>query len=173
MALKKTVKKRRRAKRKVISMETITEALQAENELSSSNKRALTKLASAEKDVARQDKLVESNSDKVAKVRASVANAKTPASKEKAKERLAAAQAKLKEVKAARAAAIAEQRKAERLAKGLYMAMQKARVKMVKEYEKAAKSLEKAAGKTRRRRRSKKKAVAPAATATAVAVAVE
>lgn len=162
MALKKTVKKRRRAKRKVISMETITEALQAETALSSSNNRALTKLASAEKAVARQDKLVESNSEKVTKARAAVANAKTPASKEKAKERLAAAQAKLKEVKAARTAAMAEQRKAERLAKGLYAAMQKARTKMVKEYEKAAKSLEKAAGKTRRRRRSKKKAAVSA-----------
>jgi hypothetical protein len=163
MALKKTVKKRRRAKRKVVSMETITEALLAETTLSSSNKRALSKLDAAEKAVARQDQLVESNSEKVAKARAAVASAKTPASKEKAKERLAAAQTKLKEIKAARTAAVAEQRKAERLAKGLYMAMQKARVKMVKEYEKAAKVLEKAAGKTRRRRRSKKKAVAPAA----------
>jgi hypothetical protein len=162
MTLKKTVKKRRRAKRQVISIETITEALQAENELSASNKRALNKLALAEKAVAGQDKLVESSNQKVVKARTAAANAKTPASKEKAKERLAAAQAKLKEVKAARAAAIADQRKAERLAKGLYMAMQKTRVKMVKEYEKAAKSLEKAAEKTRRRRRSKKKAVAPA-----------
>ena len=58
-------------------------------------------------------------------------------------------------------AAVADQRKAERLAKGLYMAMQKARAKMVKEYEKLATSLENAVDKkSRRRRRSKKKAVA-------------
>jgi hypothetical protein len=162
MALKKTVKKRRRAKRKVLSIDTITEALQAEIALSSSNKRALTKLATAENAVDRQEKLVESNGEKVIKARAAVANAKTPASKEKAKERLADAQAKLKEIKAARTAAMAEKRKAERLAKGLYMAMQKSRAKMVKEYEKTAKSLEKAAEKTRRRRRSRKKAAVSA-----------
>ncbi|MES9975869.1 MAG: hypothetical protein ABW094_16550, partial [Candidatus Thiodiazotropha sp.] len=70
---------------------------------------------------------------------------------------------KLREVKAARTAAAAEQRKAERLAKGLYTAMQKARGKMVKEFEKAAKSLEKSVDKrARRRRRSKKKAASSA-----------
>ncbi len=163
MALKKTVKKRRRAKRKVVSMETIVEALQAEITLSSSNKRALSRLNSAGKAVERQDKLVESTGERVTKARAAVAKAKTPVSKEKAKERLAAAQAKLKEVKAARTAAAAEQRKAERLAKGLYTAMQKARGKMVKEFEKAAKSLEKSVDeRTRRRRRSKKKATSSA-----------
>jgi E3 ubiquitin-protein ligase DOA10 len=163
MALKKTVKKRRRAKRTVVSIETITEALQAEIALSPSIKRALSRLSSAEKAVERQDKLVESASEKVAKARTAVANAKTPASKEKAKERLAAVQTKLREVKADRTAATTEQRKAERLAKGLYSAMQKSRTKMVKEYEKVAKSLEKAADKkTRRRRRSKKKAAEPA-----------
>jgi ribosomal protein S12 methylthiotransferase accessory factor YcaO len=163
MALKKTVKKRRRAKRKVISMETITEALQAEISLSSFNQRALARLSSAVKAVERQDSSVETSSERVTKARAAVANAKTPASKEKAKERLAVAQSKLKEVKAARASAVSEQRKAERLAKGLYTAMQKSQAKMVKEFEKSAKSLEKAANKTtRRRRRSKKKAVATA-----------
>jgi len=157
MALKKIVKKRRRAKRKVISMETVVEALQAEIALSAYNKRALSRLDAAGKAVARQDKLVESGNDKVSTARAAVANAKTPASKEKAKERLAAAQTKLKEVKAAQTIAVGEQRKAERLAKGLYTAMLGAHSKMVKEYEKAAKSLEKSADKRTRRRRSKKK----------------
>jgi hypothetical protein len=159
MALKKTVKKRRRAKRKVVSMETIAEALQAEITLSTSNKRALGRLNAANKAVERQDKLVETNSDRVSKARGAVAGAKTAASKEKAKERLATAQTKLKEVRAARTIAVGEQRKAERLAKGLYTAMQGARAKMVKEFEKAAKSIEKSVDKTRRRRRSKKKAV--------------
>ncbi|MES9945947.1 MAG: hypothetical protein ABW080_13395 [Candidatus Thiodiazotropha sp.] len=161
MALKKTVKKRRRAKRKVISMETIAEALQAEVSLSPSNKRALSRLNAADKAVARQEKLMDSSGERVTKARAAVAKARTPASKEKAKQRLSAAQAKVKEVKAARTAAMADQRKAQRLAKGLYMAMQRSRAKMVKEYEKVAASLEKAVDKkTRRRRRSKKKAVA-------------
>lgn len=161
MALKKTVKKRRRAKRKVISMETIAEALQAEISLSPSNKRALSRLNAADKAVARQDKLMDSSGERVTKARAAVTKARTPASKDKAKQRLSAAQAKVKEVKAARTAAIADQRKAQRLAKGLYMAMQRSRAKMVKEYEKVAASLEKAVDKkTRRRRRSKKKAVA-------------
>jgi ribosomal protein S12 methylthiotransferase accessory factor YcaO len=162
MALKKTVKKRRRAKRKVVSIETITEALQAEISLSSYNKRALSRLSTAEKAVERLDKKVEIASEKVTKARATVANAKTPASTEKAKDRLAGFQASLKEAKAERAAAITEQRKSLRLAKGLYTAMKKSQTKMVKEYEKAAKILEKTSNKTtRRRRRSKKKAVAP------------
>jgi phage-related protein len=161
MALKKTVKKRRRAKRKVISMETIAEALQAEISLSPANKRALSRLNAATKAVARQDKLMDSTGERVTKARAAVAKAKTPASKDKAKQRVTAAQTKLNEVKAARTAAIADQRKAERLAKGLYMAMQRARAKMTKEYQKVAASLETAVDKkTRRRRRSKKKAVA-------------
>jgi hypothetical protein len=144
-------------------METITEALQAASDLSPFNKSALTRLSAAEKTIDRHEKLVESASEKVAKARAAVANAKTPATKVKAKERLAATQANLKEVKADRASAMTEQRKAQRLAKGLYTAIEKSRVKMVKEFEKTAKALEKASNKTtRRRRRTRKKAVEPA-----------
>lgn len=164
MALKKTVKKRRRAKRKVVSMETIVEALQAEITLSTSIKSALSRLNAADKAVARQDKIVDTNSERVNKARSAVANAKTAASKEKAKARLTDAQAKLKEVKAARTAVVTEQRKAARLAKGLHKAMQGARARMVKDFDKAAKSLEKAVDKrTRRRRRTTKKKAAPAA----------
>jgi hypothetical protein len=163
MALKKTVKKRRRAKRKVVSIETIVEALQADITLSSSIKGSLSRLAAADKAVARQDKTVETNSERVNKARTAVASAKTAASKEKAKARLADAQAKLKEVKAARSVAVTEQRKAARLAKGLHNALQGARAKMVKDFEKAAKSLEKSVDKkTRRRRRTTKKKAAPA-----------
>jgi hypothetical protein len=162
MALKKTVKKRRRAKRKVVSLETITEALQEDINLSAANKRALDRLAKAETALERQEKLVETNSDRVAKARAGVSSAKTPAATEKAKDRLSAAQDKLKQVKADRAEMVSEQRKAMRLAKGLYKAMQAARTKMVKDFDKSAKALEKAVDTKRRRRRrtSKKKAVA-------------
>ncbi|MES9941498.1 MAG: hypothetical protein ABW104_20370 [Candidatus Thiodiazotropha sp. 6PLUC2] len=163
MALKKTVKKRRRAKRKVVSMETITAALQADINLSAANKRALARLTKADKALERQDKLVETNNDRVEKARAAAGTAKTAASKAKAKERLSAAQDKLKQVKADRTALVSEQRKAARLAKGLYTAMQSARAKMVKDFEKSAKALEKAVDtKKRRRRRTSKKKVAAA-----------
>jgi hypothetical protein len=163
MALKKTVKKRRRAKRKVVSLDTITEALQAEISLSAANKNALSRLEKAEKALARQDKLVDTNIGRVEKARASLAGAKTPASKEKAKLRLADAQAQLKQVKAERTQLASEQSKAVRLAKGLYKAMQAAKAKMVKDFEKSAKALEKAVDtKKRRRRRTTKKKVAEA-----------
>ncbi|MBV2120796.1 MAG: hypothetical protein N0E59_13275 [Candidatus Thiodiazotropha taylori] len=163
MALKKTVKKRRRAKRKVVSMEAITEALQADINLSAANKRALSRLSKAEKALERQDKMLATNSERVAKARAAVSSAKTPASKAKAKERLSAAQDKLKQVKADRTALASEQGKAVRLAKGLYKAMQSARAKMMKDFEKSAKALEKAVDSPRRRRRRAKKKVAAAA----------
>jgi hypothetical protein len=164
MALKKTVKKRRRAKRKVVSMETIVEALQANITLSPSITRSLNRLTAADKAVARQDKTVEINSGRVDKARLAVGNAKTVASKEKAKVRLVDAQAKLKEAKAERSAAVAEQRKAARLAKDLDKAIKGSQARMVKEFEKAAKSLEKAIDKrTRRRRRTTKKKATPAA----------
>ncbi|MEJ2609904.1 MAG: hypothetical protein P8179_07355 [Candidatus Thiodiazotropha sp.] len=145
-------------------MEMITEALQADIDVSASNKRALTRVVTAEKEIARLDKLIASNSERVNKARQAFSNAKTPASKEKAKTRLSEAQAKLKEIKAERTAAATEQRKAGRLAKGLYKALQTARAKMIKDFEKTAKALEKAADtKTRRRRRSSKKKAAQAA----------
>jgi hypothetical protein len=161
MALKKTVKKRRRAKRKVVSMEAITETLMEGKNISDANKRALDRLNAAEKALARHDKQVESNSAKVEKARTAFSNAKTPAAKEKAKARLTDAQTILKEVKAERTAAMGEVRKATRLAKGLYKALQAAQTKMVKDFEKTAKILEKAVDKrTRRRRRTSKKRVA-------------
>jgi hypothetical protein len=160
MALKKTVKKRRRAKRKVVSMETITEALQADINLSAANKRALSRLSKAEIALERQDKVVATNSDRVEKARSAVSSAKTAASKAKAKERLNAAQDKLKQVKADRSVLVSEQSKAIRLAKGLYKAMQSAQAKMIKDFEKSAKSLEKAVDTQRRRRRRTKKKVA-------------
>ncbi|MET0065597.1 MAG: hypothetical protein ABW076_04555 [Candidatus Thiodiazotropha sp.] len=161
MALKKTVKKRRRAKRTVISMETITEALIAGKTLSAANKRALDRLNAAEKALARQDKQVDMASARVEKARQAVANAKTAATKEKAKARQSDLQLKLKELRAQRMTVVSEQRKAVRLAKGLYKAMQAAQAKMVKDFEKQAKVLEKAADrKIRRRRRTSKKKVA-------------
>ncbi|MCU7905860.1 MAG: hypothetical protein KZQ76_08370 [Candidatus Thiodiazotropha sp. (ex Epidulcina cf. delphinae)] len=161
MALKKTVKKRRKARRNVVSIETIVEALQAEVTLSAANKRALSRLNAADKAIARQDTTLDSAGKRVSKARQAVADAKTPASKERARARLAEVQAKLKEIKVNRATLVSERRKAERLAKGLYKAMQTARTRMLKDYEKAAKSLEKAVDKrTRRRRRTvRKKAV--------------
>lgn len=162
MALKKkTVKKSGRAKRTVVSVETITEALQADIDVSAANKRALVRLSAANKATARLDKLVDSNIARVNKARLALSNAKTPASKEKAKVRLSDAKDKLKAIKEERMAAAGEQRKALRLAKGLHKALQAARAKMIKDFNKTAKILEKAADtKTRRRRRtSKKKAV--------------
>lgn len=161
MALKKTVKKRRRAKRTVVSAETITEALRANIDVSDANKRVLDRLSAADKAIARLDKLVDSNSGRVEKARLAFSNAKRPASKEKAKARLAEAQGKLKEIEADRTATVGEQRKALGLAKGLHKALQTARTKMIKDFNKTAKVLEKASvTKTRRRRRtSKKKAV--------------
>ncbi len=162
MALKKTVKKRRRAKRTVISMETITEALLAGKSMSAANKRTLDRINAADKALARLDKLLETASARVDKARQAVSNAKTAATKEKAQARLSEMQAKLKEVKADRTAQVGEQRKAARLAKGLYKAMQTAQAKMIKDFERQAKILEKAAErkKVRRRRRSSKKQVA-------------
>ncbi len=164
MALKKTVKKRRRAKRTVISMETISEALLANKGMSAANKRAIDRLNAADKALAKQDKLVETASSQVDKARMAASNAKTAATQEKAKARVGELQAKLKDLKTERTALVSEQRKAARLAKGLYKAMQAAQAKMLKDFEKKAKILEKAADrKVRRRRRvSKKKAVADA-----------
>jgi hypothetical protein len=161
MALKKTVKKRRRAKRAVISMETITEALLAGTSMSAVNKRTLDRVAAADKALARLDKLLETASARVDKARQAVSNAKTAATKEKAQVRLSEMQAKLKEVKADRTAQVSEQRKAARLAKGLYKAMQAAQARMTKDFERQAKILEKASErKVRRRRRTSKKKVA-------------
>jgi len=166
MALKKTVKKRRRAKRTVVSVETITEALQADADVSAANKRALSRISAANKAIARLDKLVDSNSERVNKARLALSNAKTPSSKEKAKARLTEAKDKLKAIKAERTAAASELRKAIRLAKGLHKALQIARAKMIKDFNKTAKLLEKAADtKTRRRRRTSKKKAVQAGTA--------
>jgi len=166
MALKKTVKKRRRAKRAVVSVETITEALRADIDVSAANKRALDRLSAADKATTRLDKLLDTNIERVNKARLAISKAKTPASKAKAKVRLAEAQDKLKQIKAERTAAAGEQRKALRLAKGLQKALQNARTKMIKDFEKTAKALEKAAGtKVRRRRRTSKKKVVQADTA--------
>ena len=160
MAVKKTAKKRRAAKKvNVVSIENIIDALQSNAELSGVNKRTIIRLNKSEAMVARQEKSVAASLERVDKARVAIADAKTPAAKDKAKARLTLAQIKAKEIKANLSMAVAEQKKAERLARGLFKVMESARVKMMREYDKSAKAQEKAIDKPARRRRTSKKKV--------------
>jgi hypothetical protein len=161
MAVKKGVKKRRSVKKaSVESLDKIVDALNADAYLSEVNKRAITRFNRSNTAVSRQERLAAANKERIGKARDAIANAKTPGAREKAKMRLDAAQNKFREVKAELSAAISERRKAERLVKGLYKAMEKARVRMLREYDKEAKAMEKAVDKPlRRRRRTSKKKV--------------
>ncbi|MEN8179137.1 MAG: hypothetical protein ABFS39_11045 [Pseudomonadota bacterium] len=160
MAVKKTVKKRRTIKKaKLVSIESIMDALQGNAEFSAVNKRTLTRIKKSATEVARQQKLAATFAERIDKARAVITGAKTPAAKEKAKLRLDLARTKFKEVKANLSTAVTEQKKTERLARGLYKAMEAARARMIREYDKSAKLQEKAIEKPLRRRRTSKKKV--------------
>jgi hypothetical protein len=160
MAVKKTIKrtvKKRRKARKVEPIDSVIASLESNASLSAVNKRALTLLGRTDAAVARMEKQVATAAERVSKAAASAANVKTPAAKEKAKLKVADARAKLKEVKASMATAVAERKKSERLARGLHKSLVAAQAKMAKEFDKMAKATEKAMAKTTRRRRTRKK----------------
>lgn len=162
MAVKKTIKrtvKKRRKARKVEPIESVVASLENGISLSAVNKRALSRLSKAETAIARVEKQVTAAVDRVGKAVSSAASLKTPAAKEKAKLKVADARTKLKEVRATMAAAVAERKKAERLARGLNKSLVSAQAKMAKEYDKLAKATEKTMSKTTRRHRTRKKRV--------------
>jgi hypothetical protein len=163
MAVKKTVKKRRSTKKiKVNSIETIIDKLNENAELSSVNKRAIERLKKSASMVARQEKLRATSEQRVEKARNAVANAKTPAIKVKAKDRLRLAQSNLRELKTNLAVEITEKKKAERLLRGLDKALTAAQRKIQREYDKKAKVLEKGVDRPLRRRKATKKKVVQA-----------
>ncbi|MEW7977436.1 MAG: hypothetical protein AB2814_08340 [Candidatus Sedimenticola endophacoides] len=143
MAETKTVKKRRvtekgSAKRRVASLESVVDVLKADVKLSPVNKRAVIRVVKAATVIERQNKQVSMGQERLDKARAAAKAAGTPAAKERAKQRVATTQAKLKEARAARSAATAEQKKAERLARTLAKALDKAKADMARAYDKAA-----------------------------------
>lgn len=161
MAVKKTVKKRRTVKKmKVDSIDSVVASLQANIALSAVNKRAIDKLKKSEASVMKLQKQVAGHQERIEKARNAVANSKTPAAKEKAKIRLNLALSAAREVKTSLSNEVSEQKKAIRLVRSLQKAFASAHTKMLREYDKKAKSLEKMADKPlRRRRTSKKKAI--------------
>jgi len=162
MAVKKTVKKRRATKKAgVNSIDTIIQSLSTHSNFSSVNKRAIDRLKKTAASVAKHEKLLTTAKERVEKAKDAVANAKTPATKDKAKARLSVAQGNLKELKAKVATEITEQKKSERLLRGLDKALTTAQKKMQREYDKQAKTLEKAVDKPLRRRKTSKKKVVP------------
>ena len=163
MAVKKTVKKRRATKKaKVSSIENIIDALNESAHLSSVNKQAIDRLKKSVDIVAKQEKQLAISKDRVEKARNAVATAKTPASKEKAKVRLGVARGNFQELKVKLASEITEQKKIERLLRGLHKALVTGQTKLQREYDKKAKVLEKAVDKPLRRRRTSKKKVVQA-----------
>lgn len=149
--VKRTVKKRRKA-RKVVSIDSVVAALQENASLSTVNKRALSRLSKADTAVERLEKRVGTAADRVSKAASSVASAKTAT----AKQRVVTARNGLKEVKASLSTAVSEQRKAQRLVRGLGKSLSSVQAKMAKDYDKLAKAAEKTADKTTRRRRTRK-----------------
>ncbi|MGD8589634.1 MAG: hypothetical protein PVG22_12475 [Chromatiales bacterium] len=163
MAVKKTVKKRRATKKtRINSIEKIIDGLNESAIFSSVNKRAVDRLKMSITAVAKQEKLLATSKERVEKARNAVANAKTPATKEKAKARLGIAQSNFKELKIKHATEITEQKKAERLLRDLDKALTAAQTKLQREYDKKAKMLEKAVDRPLRRRRTSKKKVVQA-----------
>lgn len=158
--IKRTVKKRRRA-RKVEPMENVIASLEANSSVSAVNKRALARLSKAAATVQKVEKLVTAAEDRVGKAVSAAAVAKTAAAKEKAKLKVAASKAGFKEVKASLVVAISERSKAERLARGLHKSLVAAQAKMAKQFDKIAKAAEISIDKKSRRRRTRKKAVVP------------
>ncbi len=157
MAVKKTVKKRRTIKKaKVNSIEGIIDTLRANAEYSAVNNQAINRLNKSVSAITKQQRLLNTIQERVDKARAAVMEAKTPAAREKAKIRLGLAQIKYKEMKVDLTIAAAEEKKAERLVRGLHKALEMAQAKMRREYDKKAKSLEKSIYKPVRRRRSRK-----------------
>jgi hypothetical protein len=160
MAVKKTVKKRRATKKaRVNSIENIIDRLNENAHFSSVNKSAIDRLKKSVTVVAKHEKLLATSKERVEKARNAVANARTPATKEKAKARLVLAQGNLKELKMNLATEVTEQKKAERLLRGLDKALTAAQTKLQREYDKKAKALEKAVDRPLRRRRTSKKKV--------------
>jgi hypothetical protein len=160
MAAKKTVKrtvKKRRKARKVVSIDSVVTTLQENAALSSVNKRAVSKLKKCDTAVERSGKKVATASERVTKATAAVAKAKTAAAKQNARAKVAAAREAVKAAKADLSAAVAEQKKVERLARGLATVLGRAQAKMAKEYDKVATAAEKSADKPRRRRARKKR----------------
>jgi hypothetical protein len=163
MAVKKTVKKRRATKKaRVNSIEIIIDRLDEKAHFSSVNKRAIDRLKKSIAVVAKQEKMLATSKGRVEKARNAVANAKTPATKEKAKARLGLAQNSFKELKTQLATEITEQKKTERLLRGLDKALTAAQTKLQREYDKKAKALEKEVDRPLRRRRTSKKKVVQA-----------
>ena len=161
MAVKKTVKKRRATKKTRTSpIEVIIDRLNDNTHLSSTNKRAIDRLKKSVVAVTKQEKLLATSKERVEKARTAAANAKTPATKEKAKARLGLAQSALKELKFNLTAEITEQKKTERLLRGLDKALTTIQTKLHREYDKKAKLLEKAVDRPLRRRKASKKKIA-------------
>jgi hypothetical protein len=159
--IKRTVKKRRRA-RKVVPMESVVALLEANSSVSAVNRRALTRLNKTTVAVQKAEKLVASAQDRVSKAVTAASAVKTAAAKEKAKLKVAASKAGLKEAKASLTAVNSERSKAERLVRGLHKSLVAAQTKMAKQFDKVAKAAEIAIDKkSRRRRRTRKKTVSP------------
>ena len=160
MAVKKTVKKRRaRKKSRVIQIENIVDRLNESSMLSSVNKRAADRRYKSITTITKLEKLLASSKERVEKARIAVSNSNSMITKEKAKARLGLAQSNLKEIKAKLAAEITEQKKVERLLRGLDKALTVTQVKQQREYDKRAKVLEKGVDRPLRRRRTSKKKV--------------
>ena len=160
MAVKKTVKKRRATKKsRANSIETIVDRLNENAQFSSANKRAIDRLEKSVATVAKQEKLLGTSKERVEKARNAVANAKTPATKEKAKARLGLAQSAFKELKTTLVSEVTEQKKIERLLRGLDKALTATQTKLQREYDKKAKALEKSVDRPLRRRKTSKKKV--------------
>jgi hypothetical protein len=160
MAVKKTVKKRRATKKsRTNSIEIIIDRLNESAQFSSVNKRAIDRLKKSVAAVAKHEKQLSTSKERVEKARNAVANAKTPATKEKAKARLGLAQSAFKEAKSNLASEVTEQKKTERLLRGLEKALTSTQTKLQREFDKKAKALEKAVDRPLRRRKTAKKKV--------------